>query len=222
MKPLSIFTSQSYLLKENNSKYVVKRYDAVTSIKWYFIVPTFRAYPFASRPSERMRRELDFMTYKWHGIVSVPKIIDFDLDSFTVYREYIEGSEVKELQDFKLIGRALRIIHENNFVLGDTKPSNFLIDREKERVYVIDAEQSLESDLTKYKSWDLLVLLFFIAIEYVYDIKKFEEISLIILETYEPIPEIIKGILSIENTPLLSFFPPLHLEYLRKIIAQSL
>ncbi|MEM1625702.1 MAG: serine/threonine protein kinase [Sulfolobaceae archaeon] len=202
---------------------MVKYYDTLMSIKWYFIVSAFKVYPFVSSPKERMKRELNFMTYNWKDKIFVPKIIDFDFEKFILYREYIDGRELKDQEDYELLGSSLSVIHNNNFVLGDTKISNFLIDKyNKKKLYVIDAEQSLQLDSPKYRSWDLLVLLFFIAVENIYDIKRFENISKVILDAYEPTPEIVKGIFDTKNTFLLSFFPVLHLESLRKIIARFL
>jgi Kae1-associated kinase Bud32 len=221
MKGISTIISQSRIVREGNNEYIIKYYDSIVSLKWFFVVSAFRVYPYVSNPKERMKRELEFFTYRWDGkVVNVPKIVDFDIDRLFIIREYLEGRTPKTEKDIELISKLLRKIHDNGFVLGDTKLENFIITKNK--AYVIDAEQSIKSEKDEYKGWDLLVFFLFLASSNIHDVKKFEALANAFLKKYEPPTSVIKNIFNVRNTFLLSFFPILHLEVLRKITAEFL
>ncbi|EZQ06894.1 serine/threonine protein kinase [Candidatus Acidianus copahuensis] len=210
------FYWQSKIVKIGDSKYVLKCYSANAGIKWYFISSLFsRSYPYSADPLLRMRREVDFLTFPWKKI-TVPKLIDIDYYTNCIIREFSEGREPSTTDDFYGIGYGLRAIHDNEFVMGDTKLENFLLSNEK--TSVIDAEQAIKSNNVEYKSWDILVFSLFLAYKYMNDLKGFDEMMLSFLRGYGPSSEITKNIISLRNLNLLSFFPAFHLNNLKKLI----
>ncbi|AWR94896.1 serine/threonine protein kinase [Acidianus brierleyi] len=212
------FYTQSKIVRYDGNKYVKKCYGSNVSLKWFFITPLFRSYPYVADPNERMRREIDFLTNPWKGI-SVPRLIDFDFSENCIVREFIEGKIPATIQDFKLLGKTLRNIHDSGFAMGDTKFENFLIN---DSVYVIDAEQAIKTDSKEYRAWDLAVFVLFLSYKFLYEIGEYENILREFLISYSPTKEELLYINNLKNIALLSLFPPLHLNILKKTIGELL
>lgn len=168
--------SQSEIVIINGKKYVKKRYlKEVGIIKW--IPPTilFRvSYPFTLSPRERFKRELNFMTYGWHGFVKTPKLVSTDEERLEILREYVEGDVINYLRDSEPLGRALSLIHKEGWALGDVKPTNFLVNESSTHVYVIDAEQSVRTDDLTHKAWDVALSAFFASYAYLSNLTAYE------------------------------------------------
>ena len=146
---------------------IAKRYLTPKSAKWVAAKFTrFLTVDFWVSPGVRMANEIVF-TRILSGIgVAVPRIIAADLETYTLYREYIEGEPLTRyvcstrLDVFEKTGSVLAKIHSRGLSLGDTRPSNFIVSGG--RVYVVDLEQvRVGGD----PSWDLAELLYFIAFE---------------------------------------------------------
>ncbi|AAY80798.1 hypothetical protein [Sulfolobus acidocaldarius] len=212
---------QTKVVDSGDRKIVLKCYNSSTSFKWYFISPAFRSYPYTSSPLERMSREINFFTYKWTNII-VPKIIDFDLDSMCLYREYLEGREVSKSEDYFELGHSLKYIHSKGFALGDTKVENFLIPPDNKIITVIDAEQSIETDSVSHFAWDLLVTIFSISYKFIKNPQLFYEVINSFLDGYDPIKEEAKEIFDIKYISLISLIPLFNYSYLRKAIERFL
>jgi tRNA A-37 threonylcarbamoyl transferase component Bud32 len=207
---------QSKLIKLEEKEYVIKCYSTSAGIKWYFISSFFKSYPYASSPRERMNREIDFFTRKWSEI-GTPKIIDMDYETNCIMRDYIKGRSIETEEDFLMLGKAFKIIHENGLSLGDTKIENFIVN---EKIYVIDAEQAIQTKEEKYFAWDILVFLLFLSYKYINDLKNFEKMSRAFLNSYKPTQKEISYILDIRNINVLTLFPPMALNLIKKIIAE--
>ncbi|BAB66448.1 hypothetical protein [Sulfurisphaera tokodaii] len=213
------FYIQTRLIDVDNRKIVVKCYSSSSSFKWYLISPAFRGFPYTSNPLERMNREINFFTYNWGDELKVPKVIDFDEETICMYREFIDGEEISDLEQFEELGRAINLIHKRNFALGDTKLENFLYNK---KVYVIDAEQAIQTSNTSYFSWDLLVLAFSMSYKFLKDPQLFYLNYIKILEGYSPNKEIVKELLNFNNLPLLSLIPFTHYNYFKKAVEKFL
>lgn len=207
---------QSRIIEIEGKKAVIKCYSLSAGIKWYFISTYFRSYPYASNYKTRMDREMNFLTYRWQEI-KVPKLIDIDYVNSCIVREFVDGKELSNAY-FSIFGKALRYIHDKGFALGDTKLENFLIKDDK--VYVIDAEQAIETNNISYFAWDLLVFLLFTSYKYINDLRTYEILIKQFLSSYEITKEELKEILGIRNISLLSIFPPFHLNIIKKITAE--
>jgi tRNA A-37 threonylcarbamoyl transferase component Bud32 len=214
------FYTQSKVEYNEGKKFVTKCYSSIFGIKWFLISGIFNNYPYASQPIERMGREIEFFTDKWSK-VKVPRIIDMDMEKMCLFREFVEGREVtNDKKDFRLLGYVMKEIHEKGFVMGDTKPSNFMIS--EETVFVIDAEQSTRNSSSEYKAWDILVLTLFSSFLFINEVVDFREALREFLSSYELNREIALKLTGVKNAPLLALFPPPHLLELKKISAEYL
>ena len=158
---------QVRVVERNGIKVVVKEFADLPSMKWAISLPFRPLYPFALKAGERLRRELEFLTSP-HEWIRTPKVLGVDFERKVLEREYVEGTPLSELEPRDaagMLGRILAAIHGEGWVLGDTKPSNFIVYSESEDVvYVLDAEQSLRSHNELYMSWDVVAALMFLGI----------------------------------------------------------
>ncbi len=215
----SLYT-QSKIEWRDGERIVTKCYSSIFGIKWFLISGMFYTYPYASQPLERMGREIEFFTTKWNKI-GVPKIIDMDYDNLCLYREFIDGREIgKDEKDFRMLGDAMKQIHEAGFSLGDTKLSNFMI--VGDRVFVIDAEQALRNSSLDYKAWDIVVFFLFSSLAFLNEVKEYRECMRSFVEAYQMTHDLALKVMDMKNLPLLGLFPPLHLLEVKKITAESL
>ncbi|AOL16029.1 serine/threonine protein kinase [Sulfolobus sp. A20] len=206
---------QSRIVKVDDEQYVEKCYTSVFGIKWYFISSFFWNYPYVADPKERFYREMDFFLEKWEKNVYVPKIVDIDTKTLCIIREFVSGEEVNE-RNIEIVAKGIREIHEEGFVLGDTKISNFLLTNDK-KLAIIDAEQSMKSNNISYKAWDLLVFFLFLSYKLV-NLDSFAEASKIFLDEYNPDSSLVKEFFNIKNINLMSVYPPLHLFTLKNLM----
>ncbi len=160
---LDDFLSQSRMLQVDNEKYIWKTYSKEVGVfKWLAISTAGRivkTYPFSSSPKERMRREVGFLRKNIKGVLK-PRLIIADWKHYSIIREYIEGTVVDPTKPttYNEIAKIIAKIHMNGVVMGDTKYFNFLESGDG-GIFVIDAEQAIESSEPKYMAWDLVVFL---------------------------------------------------------------
>lgn len=137
-----------------------------------------------------------------------------------LFREFVEGREVtNDKKDFRLLGYVMKEIHEKGFVMGDTKPSNFMISGET--VFVIDAEQSTRNSSSEYKAWDILVLTLFSSFLFINEVVDFREAVREFLSSYELNREIALKLTGVKNAPLLALFL-LHIYWSLRRSAQNI
>jgi tRNA A-37 threonylcarbamoyl transferase component Bud32 len=166
-RPIDISTllDQTDVKLVDGNKVAVKHYTKPSGlIKWLILnfppIPFY--YPLTLDPEERMKREIAFFNSEIVGVFR-PKIYKINWEKIFMEREYIEGREIslESIEDIEALGRTISKIHSASFCLGDTKPENFIVSNEK--VYVIDAEQSLERcPKKKYIGWDIMLTALFI------------------------------------------------------------
>ncbi|MCD6323666.1 MAG: hypothetical protein J7L55_00960 [Desulfurococcales archaeon] len=166
--------SQTEIRVEGGRKYVVKKFTReVGLIKWIPPAIIFRAtYPFTLIPRERFRRELRFFSHPWEN-VRTPNVLESDEESLTIEREYVEGSILNYGEDLEKLAEGLAEIHSKGWALGDVKPTNFIVG--ENGLYVIDAEQAVDSGKRTYMAWDLMLTSFFAAYTYLVEVSKYEE-----------------------------------------------
>ena len=217
---LDHITSQATVKKEGNLEYVLKCYEPSSSFKWIVLSPVFRtAYPFVVSPSERMSRELRFFVDAEWEFFMVPRVIDVDFREKCIKREFIDGRLPDRPEDFELIGVALHEIHEKGYLMGDTKPLNYLI--KGDTVYVIDAEQTIGRKDERLMAWDLAVLLFFTSYLFINSYEKFKESVEYLKRGYREIREHAHRIFDYPNFGLLYLMPAPHLLHLRRSLLNS-
>ncbi|MEM4717302.1 MAG: hypothetical protein QXE81_00895 [Desulfurococcaceae archaeon] len=143
--------------------FIVKNYASeIGLMKWYIIALsnlTIKVYPFTQDPLERMDREAKF--YKAHvKCIMKPEFYIVDYTNLKLIRNFIKGrtySYTAPLGVHYEIGKCLGKCHEEGWVFGDTKVTNFVFS--DTGVYIIDAEQAIEKYDSRYAAWDILVLI---------------------------------------------------------------
>lgn len=158
----NIYKQTKYLMIDSNL-YVIKDYASEIGLfKWHIITLSnlaVKIYPFTQDPLERMKREVTFYRAPITCICK-PDLILVDYVGLRTIRGFIKG----DMYDFNApvnihyeIGRSLGRCHEEGWVFGDTKITNYMVSQG--RIYLIDAEQALMERNTRYEAWDLLVLI---------------------------------------------------------------
>ncbi len=217
---IDMITSQVSIRKEGGVNVVVKCYESSASFKWFILSPMFRAsYPYVFSSAERMRRELDFFLLGDWESFAVPRIIDFDLKRKCVKREFVDARPPERPEDFELIGVALNEVHDKGYVMGDTKPQNYVI--KGDTVYVIDAEQSMKQDNKRYKAWDLVVLFFFTSYLFLNSYEKFVEAVEYFKKGYSIMDELAYHVFDYRNLGMLGMIPAPFLVYLKRSLLNS-
>lgn len=150
--------NQSEIIEMDGVKVVRKRYGELKGIvKWLIADFPFLQllYPFETDPWKRMTREYTFFANPPKR-VKTPRVLRYDPKALEIIREYIEGRDIEVSEaDATLVGEKFAEMHNQNFCLGDTKPSNFKI--QGNELYVIDAEQAINYCYeNSYKAWDVI------------------------------------------------------------------
>ena len=166
---------QTYVVEENGRKYVIKYYSVEPGLVKWFIIKSLsmplQIYPYVTSPRDRMIREIDFFNRK-PGNVNTPRIIDIDWNNYSIKREYIKGeifrANMPHLKYIEL-AQTLAKIHKARYALGDSKYTNFIV-TDHDEIYIIDAEQAIETNNEIHYSWDLII--FTVTILYSYGFLK--------------------------------------------------
>lgn len=166
---------QIHIVEENGKKYVIKYYSVEPGLVKWFIIKSLslplQIYPYVTNPKDRMSREIIFFN-KRPGSIRAPRIIDVDWNNFLIKREYIEGEIFKPSAnhvEYVELACIMAKIHRAGYALGDSKYTNFIVSRHS-RIYIVDAEQAIETNNEIHYSWDLIV--FTITILYSYGVLK--------------------------------------------------
>jgi tRNA A-37 threonylcarbamoyl transferase component Bud32 len=220
----SIELPQVSVKEEEGRLVVVKSFQGNPGIlKWVALGLIYQgAYPFAVTPEARMRRELDFMNAE-HEFLRTPRILRVDWGRKEVTREYVEGAPLEPWnrpEDSGILGQAIAMAHREGWVLGDTKPTNFVLSEEG-HIYVVDAEQSLTLSDNRLRGWDLLVSFFFLSIMYPMDARTFRDRVEGLLTSYlasRGFREALDNVFNYRHSTLYALIPIHHLITLRSVI----
>lgn len=186
-------------------------------LKWLPPSILYKAsYPFVISPQERFNRELLFFSAGDGSKYRVPRIYDVIESDLIIIREFIEGRPLMyNLDTCTLIARSLADVHLKGFVLGDVKPSNFII--RDEDVYIIDAEQAVRNETPELFGWDLMLTLLFASYRYVIDLNGFKAFTRKFLETYLDVGGQSIWVKSITSAKNLSIGLLMPLHYLKAV-----
>ncbi len=220
----SIEFPQISIREVDGRRMVVKSFQGNPGIlKWVALGVIYQgAYPFAVTPESRMKREIEFMSDD-HSLIHAPRIVEVDWGKKQVVREYVEGSPLepwRNPEDSGILGQAIAMAHREGWVLGDTKPTNFILS-EGGDIYVVDAEQSIRSEDERLRGWDLLVAAFFLSLMYPADSKAFGERVEGLLTTYvagKGFRKALGEIFSYRHSTLYALIPLRNLLALRKAV----
>ena len=163
-----------YLIDTGHRKVLAKRFKDWSGFKWFpLTLWSFGARSFAVSGQARLAKE-SAISKVLHGEgFNVPRIFHVSNPERIVFMEYIEGeslgkiikdysdadnAEVKEyvLTIIRDVGNSLAKVHQQNIVLGDTKPDNVLVKADG-TVYLIDFEQAQRGG---DRAWDIAVFLY--------------------------------------------------------------
>ncbi len=166
---------QTYVVEENGRKYVIKYYSVEPGLVKWFIIKSLstplQIYPYVTNPKDRMNREISFFNIK-PGEINAPKIIEIDWNNLFMKREYIDGEIFRpDMSHLKYVELAdtLSKIHRAEYALGDSKYTNFIV-TDHRGIFVVDAEQAIETNNKTHYSWDLVI--FTVTILYSYGFLK--------------------------------------------------
>ncbi|MGC8661076.1 MAG: hypothetical protein ACP5TZ_01060 [Nitrososphaeria archaeon] len=155
----------------DGKKYVIKRFTGSKHLKWYFLGMIGRPIkPFDISPLQRMYNEYLGTVRLGQMGFSVPKIEAISVKRPTIIKEYIDGETAlrriraffKGGSDSEMItgiGELLRRLHDSGAALGDSKPENFLVN--KNGIHLIDLEQSKFNASVQDKGWDVAEFLYY-------------------------------------------------------------
>jgi tRNA A-37 threonylcarbamoyl transferase component Bud32 len=154
------------------TKLVAKKFQDFWSFKWLVAnMVAVTAKQFESKPLLRLSREYEgTLTVQKAGALA-PKIILVAPDEKLIVKEFVEGDNLEALTKAAMRGNpaasvkvrkfaeVLGRIHSMNYCLGDTKPSNVLIN--DAGVNIVDLEQAEEGG---EQPWDIVEYLYYSAI----------------------------------------------------------
>ncbi len=157
---------------EGETKLVAKKFQDFWSFKWVVAnMVTLTAKQFESKPLVRLAREYrGTMNIQKAGALA-PKIVLVAPDEKVIVKEFVIGENLEPLTRAAMRGdpsasakvrrfaEVLGRIHSMNYCLGDTKPSNVLINGEG--VNFVDLEQA---EGNGEQPWDIVEYLYYSAI----------------------------------------------------------
>lgn len=160
-----------YTISDNDrsERFVVKHFASVKAVKWAALnVWVAGVKRFHVDPSTRLAREYTAMRHIKTLGIGAPEILAVALGKRLLITRYIEGKMLNDIIDSILqnkssdtsavtqFGKALCKLHENGCTIGDTKPSNMLLNNG--RIYFTDLEQfAFGND----KPWDVICFIYY-------------------------------------------------------------
>jgi tRNA A-37 threonylcarbamoyl transferase component Bud32 len=221
---LDMLLGQIDILEVNGLRVVRKRFSSEVGIlKWLPPSIFYKAsYPFTINPSERFRRELSFFNLGSGRFYSVPRLYGVDEGNLIIVREYVDGRKLSyDRESCELLSKALAEIHSRGYVLGDVKPSNFVIN--DRGIWVIDAEQAVVTSNEVLFGWDLILTMFFASYKYVVDVENFKDFIKSFIRGYLGSGGKVlwvKSMFSIKNLGIALLIPPHTLKVLMEELSE--
>ncbi|MBS7625999.1 hypothetical protein KEJ51_03005, partial [Candidatus Bathyarchaeota archaeon] len=173
--PLGGVLNEVYLAIADGEKLVVKKYTDWHGFKWFTLnLVTLGTKTFSVSGRARLSNEFGINHLLRRNNIDVPEIIFVSLPDKMLVSKYIDGQPsvdiVKKIvrdrnclesdyEDVKNIGRTIGKIHSLMIQIGDSKPENFIRDREG-RIVIIDLEQARRSEDL---AWDIAEFLYYSA-----------------------------------------------------------
>jgi tRNA A-37 threonylcarbamoyl transferase component Bud32 len=156
-------------------KIVVKKFEDWLGFKWFpLALWALGAKSFAVLGTTRLEREYSINQFlSKHGF-AVPHIIYVSLKERLIFEDFVEGEKLSELvkriipsalkedrikngEVLKAVGKEIAKAHSLGICLGDCKPENILITKEK-KVCLLDLEQATRNG---NQPWDIAEFLYY-------------------------------------------------------------
>lgn len=157
---------------EKEQKFVVKQFLDWSNLKWLSLTLwAFGTTSFSVFGQSRLEKEYAINNFLHNKGFSVPKIFHISHQKRLIFEEYIEGEELaenikriivynkneKDISIVKEAGRKTAQAHSLGVSLGDCKPENFIVTKDK--VVLLDLEQATRN--AKNQSWDIAEFLYY-------------------------------------------------------------
>ncbi len=173
IRRIGSFVNDVFLVKMNGEKFVAKRYTNWVSLKWFTLnIYGLGSVRFSVSGRKRMEAEYYYNDFLGRRGVSVPHVLAADPKTRIILFSYVTGDQISTLltrlsREVNIgtrennaaygAGRTVGAAHQLEVALGDTKPENFIVERNG-RVTLVDLEQG------KFKgdySWDIAEFLYY-------------------------------------------------------------
>ncbi|MDG6905296.1 MAG: hypothetical protein JRN20_05865 [Nitrososphaerota archaeon] len=164
-----------YTFQDNckNISVAVKRYHDIKGMKWGLLnVWSLRAANFTTNPMERIFREYRASRILREFGLNTAEVLAVFLDQKMIVTRFVDGKDFSKLESayldgesddlspFASFGKDLAIMHNHNFCMGDTKPSNAIMSSNDSKIYFTDLEQAQPEG---NKTWDVAEFIYYSA-----------------------------------------------------------
>jgi hypothetical protein len=173
IRRIGSFVNDVFLVNVDGEKFVAKRYTNWISLKWVTLsLYGLGSVRFSISGRRRMEAEYAFNYLLAKRGLRVPEILGADTKSRSILFSFIPGDGLssllvrlaqssqmgqREKEAARTAGLLMASAHELEAALGDTKPENFIVDRDG-KVTLVDLEQArYEGDY----GWDVAEFLFY-------------------------------------------------------------
>jgi len=155
--------------KEQNVKFIVKRFADIKAMKWIVLnIWALMSKRFDMSPISRLSREYSSLKEIREIGLNTPRVLLVAFNQRILVTEFIEGSNLGEILSkvfkgeknmmkyIRIYGEELGKVHKSGYTLGDTKPSNSILSKGK--IFLIDLEQAAKNG---DKSWDIAEFIYY-------------------------------------------------------------
>ena len=173
IRRIGSFVNDVFLVRVDNEKLVAKRYTNWVSLKWVTLsLFGLGSVHFSISGKRRMEAEYAFNDLLSRRGIPVPSIVGADQKSRTILFTFVSGDQLsgliprithsvmigqREREAALQAGRLIAGAHQLEAALGDTKPENFLVEKNGD-VTLVDLEQARHRG--DY-GWDVAEFLFY-------------------------------------------------------------
>lgn len=171
-----IFNSVYELTLKRNSheqRIVVKKFKDWTGFKWFpLTLWSLGTKTFAVLGKSRLEREYAINQYMKNNGLNVPRVLYISLKQSLIFEEYVDGKNLTEtirnivsakdsmageLELIRETGRKIAETHQIGVSLGDCKPENIIVTRDREICFVDLEQATRDGDQT----WDIAEFLYY-------------------------------------------------------------
>ena len=171
-----IFNSVYELTLKRNSheqRIVVKKFKDWTGFKWFpLTLWSLGTKTFAVLGKSRLEREYAINQYMKNNGLNVPRVLYISLKQSLIFEEYVDGKNLTEtirnivsakdsmegeLELIRETGRRIAETHQIGVSLGDCKPENIIVTRDREICFVDLEQATRDGDQT----WDIAEFLYY-------------------------------------------------------------
>ncbi|MDG6998894.1 MAG: nucleotidyltransferase domain-containing protein [Nitrososphaerota archaeon] len=162
-----------YTLKDASKSHTiaVKRFNDIKGMKWGVLsLWSLRAANFTANPMQRLFREYKAKQEFAKFGLSTPRVLAIFLSQRMMVTDFIHGIDLSRIETNYLdgvseecgpitrFGHELALLHNNNYCMGDTKPSNAILAEGDGKIYFTDLEQAVPGG---NKVWDVAEFIYY-------------------------------------------------------------